>query len=49
MAKIDETMIPVKKTTREKLKELGKKSETYDDVILTLMEIKKGQTKQSLN
>lgn len=32
------TVIRVKKATREKLAELGKKRETYDDIICRLME-----------
>ncbi len=31
------TMIPVKKSTREELKKLGKESETYDDIIMRLI------------
>jgi len=31
------TTITIKKTTQNKLKELGKKSETYDNIILKLL------------
>jgi predicted CopG family antitoxin len=37
----DMTTIPVRKETRDLLKEVGKKSETYDDVILRLIEFLK--------
>jgi len=37
----DMTTIPVRKETRNLLKEVGKKSETYDDVILRLIEFLK--------
>lgn len=32
------TTIPVKKETRDKLKRVGFKSETYDDIIIKLVE-----------
>ena len=37
----DLSSILVKKTTRAKLKKLGKKGETYDDVINHLMDARK--------
>ena len=37
----DMTTIPVKKRTRDILKDIGKKSETYDDIILRLIELQK--------
>jgi predicted CopG family antitoxin len=37
----DMTTIPVRKETRDLLKEVGKKSETYDDVVLRLIEFLK--------
>ena len=36
--KKDETLIPIKKFTREKLKNRAKKSQTYDDFINELLE-----------
>lgn len=36
-ANSDETMIPLKKSTRKILKDTAKKSETYDDIILRLL------------
>jgi len=35
--KADETLIPIKKTTRDKLKALGKKGETYDHIITEIL------------
>lgn len=32
------TMIPVKKSTRERLKDVGKKGETYDEIINRLID-----------
>ena len=32
------TMIPVRKSTREKLKDIGRKGETYDEIINRLIE-----------
>ena len=37
------TTIKVKKTTVEKLKNFGRKGETYDDVIVRLLEIAQKQ------
>lgn len=37
MLKKDETLIPVKKVTRDKLKERGIKGETYDKIITRLL------------
>jgi hypothetical protein len=37
MAKGDMTTISVSKAIRDKLKDVGKKSETYDDIILRLL------------
>ncbi len=34
----DITVIRVRKTTRDRLAELGKKKETYDDIICRLIE-----------
>jgi len=43
----DLTTISIKKTTRDALKEVGKKSETYDEVILRLVDsFKKQETKR---
>lgn len=39
MTKEDITTIQVSKEIRDKLKELGKKGETYDDVIKNLLEL----------
>jgi hypothetical protein len=39
----DVTTIPLRKGTRDLLKEIGKKSETYDDIILRLIELLKKQ------
>jgi hypothetical protein len=39
------TTIPLKKSTRELLKDIGKKSETYDDVILRLIDVYKKEEK----
>lgn len=33
-----DTMIPVRKSTRQKLRDIGGKGETYDDVINRLIE-----------
>jgi len=38
MEKSELTRIPIKISTREKLKRLGRKGETYDDIINRLME-----------
>lgn len=38
-AKRDMTTIQISKETREMLKELGKKGETYDDIIRRLIEM----------
>ena len=35
----DLTTIPLKKTTRDRLKNFGQKGETYDNVVNRLMEI----------
>ena len=40
-AKREMTTIQVSKETREMLKELGKKGETYDDIIRRLIELAK--------
>ena len=32
------TTIPLRRETRDRLKELGKKGETYDDVVLRILE-----------
>jgi len=37
------TTIPLKKGTRDLLKEVGKKNETYDDLILRLIDVLKKQ------
>jgi hypothetical protein len=34
------TTIQIRKTTRDKLKELGKKGETYDDIVNALLSAK---------
>ena len=39
----DITTISIKKETREMLKELGKKGETYDEIIRGLIEVWKSQ------
>jgi len=39
----DITTITIKKETREMLKELGKKGETYDEIIKRLIELWKSQ------
>jgi len=46
MAKIDITTIQVLKDTREKLKELGSKGETYDEIIQRLIKKIKGSHKE---
>ncbi len=38
MVKSDLTYIPCKKSTRQKLKNYGKKGQTYDDVLNELLE-----------
>jgi len=38
MAKEDVTTIQVSRETRDQLKELGKKGETYDEIIKKLLE-----------
>ncbi len=38
---MEETTIQIKKITREKLKKIGRKGETYDDIIENLLEIGK--------
>lgn len=35
----DLTTIPIKKTTRDRLKRVGRKHETYDDLLLRLIEL----------
>jgi hypothetical protein len=37
------TTIPLRKGTRDLLKEIGKKSETYDDIILRLIKLSEKQ------
>ena len=39
----DMTTIPIKKETRDMLKEMGKKGETYDEIIRRLLEAWKSQ------
>lgn len=39
----DMTTIPLRKGTRDLLKEIGKKSETYDDIILRLIKLSEKQ------
>ena len=39
----DMTTIPIKKETRDMLKELGKKGETYDEIIRRLIDLWKSQ------
>jgi len=39
----DITTISIKKETREMLKEIGKKGETYDEIIRRLIELWKSQ------
>jgi len=39
--KKDITMIPVLKTTREELKKIGAKGETYDDIIRRFLALAK--------
>ncbi len=39
----DMTTIPIKKETRDMLKELGKKGETYDDIIRRLIDLWRAQ------
>ena len=41
------TTIQISKETREMLKELGKKGETYDDIIRRLIELAKDVEKRS--
>lgn len=43
MSKKEKTTIEISKETREQLKELGKKGETYDSIIRRLIESKKGE------
>ena len=46
MAKTDITTIQVSKETREELKTLGSKGETYDEIIKKLLQHKKACEKQ---
>ncbi len=46
-AKRDMTTIQISKETREMLKELGKKGETYDDIIRKLIEIARSLEERS--
>jgi predicted CopG family antitoxin len=39
--KMEETTIQIKKITREKLKKIGRKGQSYDDIIENLLEIGK--------
>ena len=39
----DMTTIPIKKETRDMLKELGKKGETYDEIIKRLIDLWRAQ------
>ena len=41
------TTIPLKKGTRDLLKEVGKKTETYDDLILRLIDVLKKKDAES--
>jgi predicted CopG family antitoxin len=43
LSKKEKTTIEISKETREQLKELGKKGETYDSIIRRLIESKKGK------
>lgn len=38
---MEETTIQIKKITRENLKKIGRKGQTYDDIIENLLEIRK--------
>jgi len=38
---MDKTTIWISKKTKDKLESLGKKGDTYEDIILKLMEVKK--------
>lgn len=38
---MEETTIQIKKITREKLKKIGRKGQTYDEIIENLLEIGK--------
>ena len=40
MLRQDQTQIPISKELREKLKELGKKGQTYEEIIISLIENK---------
>jgi len=35
----EQTLIPIKKSTRERLKKVGRKGETYDQIINKLIDI----------
>ncbi|WP_309493380.1 DUF7557 family protein [Candidatus Hecatella orcuttiae] len=41
MGKSEVTTIQISKTIRERLKELGKKGETYDDILERLLQLAK--------
>ena len=43
MAKTDGTVIQVSKTTRDRLRKLGRKGDTYDDVIRQLLDRAEGR------
>jgi len=45
MVNIEVTTIQIKKETREELKSLGSKGETYDEIIRKLIEHKKEREK----
>lgn len=42
------TAIQIEKSTREKLREIGKKSESYDDLILRLIQVYEKKTMKPL-
>jgi hypothetical protein len=43
MTKTDGTVIQVSKTTRDRLRKLGRKGDTYDDVIRQLLDRAEGR------
>lgn len=47
MLRQDQTQIPISKELREKLKELGKKGQTYEEIILSLIENKEKNQSRS--
>jgi len=41
MKNMDQTTIQIKKVTRDKLKSVGRKDQTYDDIVENLLEMTK--------